>query len=278
MEEGKDERKETTAGNDKGTETMKRNVFILVAVAAFCLGTGILVGWGIFDDHGGDDEGKLGGIDSAFLAVPYELTLDPTDFVEGVDNPFFPLVPGTTMVYEGKSEDETEKIVFHVLNETRVVSGITCIVVRDTVYKGDEMIEDTSDWYAQDKEGNVWYMGEDTAEYEDGKIINHDGAWESGVNGAVPGIIMQANPRVGMYYRQEYLKGEAEDFGAIISLDESVTVPFGTYTGCLRTWDFVPSSPDVIENKWFAPGVGFVKEEKVKGGKEVVELVDVYME
>ena len=252
--------------------SLKRGLLLVTAAAIF-LGAGILVGWGIFDD---DDDSY--GIDSAFLDVPYDITLDPDDFVEGVNHPFFPLVVGTTMIYEGISEDETERIVFHVTNETRLVLGITCMVVRDTVYEDDEMVEDTFDWYAQDKEGNVWYMGEDTAEYEDGKIVNHDGAWEGGIDGALPGIIMHANPRVGLYYRQEYLKDEAEDFGGIISLDETVTVPFGTYTGCLKTWDFNPSEPNVVENKWYAPGIGFVKEEKIEGEYEVVELVDMYVE
>ena len=120
------------------TATKKHSILLLLLVAAFCLGAGILVGWGIFDEHNDDDDDDDDAsdeIDSAFLDVPYEIELDPDDFVqEGVDHPYFPLIPGTTMIYEGKTEDGTERIVFHVTNETRLVLGISCIVVRDTVY------------------------------------------------------------------------------------------------------------------------------------------------
>jgi hypothetical protein len=209
---------------------------------------------------------------------PYNPVIDPANFVEGVDHPYFRLTPGAEWEYEGQTEDGLETIEVTVLSDTKEVMGIPCVVVRDTVYLNGEIIEDTYDWFAQDKDGNVWYMGEDTHEYEDGVAINSSGAWEAGVDGALPGIIMPAVLEPGEPYRQEYYEGEAEDMGQIIRVGETLTIGDQTYEDVLVTKDWSLLEPDVIENKYYAPGVGLIAEEKVEGGSERVELVEFEVE
>jgi hypothetical protein len=204
----------------------------------------------------------------------YRVTIDPGDFVPTVDNPLMPLTPGTTYVFESNAEDGPEHIEVSVLHETKVILGVPCVVVRDTVTVGGQVVEDTLDWFAQDKEGNVWYFGELSLSYEGGRLIGVEGSWEAGVDGALPGIIMQAAPAVGMIYRQEFLLGEAEDWAQVEALDETVTVPAGTYTGCLRTLEGTPIEPDGTENKYYAPGVGVVLEVNPETG-ERTELIDI---
>jgi hypothetical protein len=206
---------------------------------------------------------------------PYDWTVDAEDFVATVDNPSFPLAPGTTLVYEGRSGDEREVVTIEVTDRTKVILGIACVVVRDTVTVAGEVREDTFDWYAQDVDGNVWYMGEDTKEYEDGKVVSTAGSWQAGVDGALPGIIMPADPAVGMAYTQEHLAGEAEDKGEVVALGEHVTVPAGSFGDVVVTEDWTPLEPGVREHKYYAEGVGVVFEEIVKGGDGVLRLVEV---
>ncbi len=208
----------------------------------------------------------------------------PTD----VDNTYFPLVPGTTWTYTAETEDGVETTVVEVLDETRTVNGITCRVVRDRVYLGDGLplgpedllVEDTHDWYAQDDAGNVWYMGEDVVNYEyddEGTEIgtSDEGSWESGVDGAEPGYLMLASPAAGTSYYQEYYEGEAEDMAYVVATGVTVELDDGTtYTGCVQTLDWNPLEPDVLEYKWYAPGVGVVKEEALTAD-EIVELVSL---
>ncbi len=201
--------------------------------------------------------------------------INPANFVAKVDNPYFPLTPGKTLVFEGASEDGTERVEVYVTNETKVILGVTAIVVRDRVTLNDELIEETLDWYAQDKEGNVWYLGEDTKEYENGVVISTKGSWEAGVNGAQPGFIMKANPKVGDSYRQEYYKDEAEDMAEVLSLKESVSVPYGSFNNCLQTKEWTPLEPGVITYKYYVSGVGLVLEKMVKGGSEQLKLVEI---
>jgi hypothetical protein len=134
--------------------------------------------------------------------------------------------------------------------------GVECVVVNDKAWENGKLIERTYDWHAQDKEGNVWYFGEDTKEYENGKVVSTKGSWEAGVDGAKPGIIMQAHPKVGQSYRQEYYKGEAEDMAKVINLNESVTVPYGSFDHVLVTKEWTPLEPSYAEHKYYAPGVG----------------------
>ncbi len=204
---------------------------------------------------------------------PYEPIIDLSDFTAStmVDNQYFPLVPGTVMVYEGGRE----RIEVEVLAETHTVMGIACVVVRDRVWKSGELVEDTYDWYAQDNDGNVWYMGEDSNRLENGRVVSKAGSWKAGVDGALPGIIMLARPLAGLWYRNEYYKGEAEDLAQVLGLNETVTVPAGTFTSCLKILDFNALEPGIEEYKYYAPEVGMVKEIKVKGGSGMAELVEI---
>lgn len=221
---------------------------------------------------------------------PYDPQLNPDDFVYPTTitgetaNRYFPLVPGTVWVYEAKDKDGKllEMITVTVTGDTKAIeypaeSGLifTCRVVRDVVELDGEVIEDTDDWYAQDKEGNVWYFGEISQEFEDGELVSLEGSWKAGVDGAKPGIIMKADPQVDDIYRQEFFLGDAEDMGAVVSRgDETVEVPFGTYTDdVLKTEDFTPIEPDVLEFKYYAPNIGLVLEVDPDSG-ERVELID----
>jgi hypothetical protein len=205
---------------------------------------------------------------------PYRPRIAPADFVPVIDNPYLPLRPGTTLVYEGMSGGEREVVKVTVTDDTKRILGITATVVRDQVFVEGKLAEDTFDWYAQDRQGNVWYLGEDTKEYEDGKVVSTEGSWEAGLDGAQPGIIMLADPQVGDTYRQEFYEGEAEDIARVLALDASVTVPHGSFDGVLRTEDWTPLEPKIRENKFYARGIGVVFERLVRGGKEVLRLVD----
>lgn len=206
--------------------------------------------------------------------VPTEGPLDPADFVPGVDNPFWPLVPGTTWVYETETEDGTERIEVVVLDETRTVAGIECVVVHDFVALASDLIEDTHDWYAQDKDGNVWYMGEDSKEFEGGQVTSTAGSWEAGVDGALPSIKVWAQPRIGgkPYYQEKYA-GEAEDLARDLALDGRASVPVGDYADLLVVEEWNKLAPAAVELKYDAAGIGVVLEETTRGGGEIVQLV-----
>jgi len=204
----------------------------------------------------------------------YNPEIDPADFESGLSNPYFPLAPGTTRLYKGETSEGTETIVIKVTEQTREILGVTCVVVRDSVYFDGELAEDTFDYYAADNLGNIWYFGENTVEIEDGFPVSTAGAWIAGEDGAKPGIVMLATPVPGVTYRQEFSAANAEDAAKVLSLSETVSVPFGTFTTCLKTADFTPISPDALEHKFYAPGVGFVKETNPETGDELV-LLDV---
>jgi hypothetical protein len=204
----------------------------------------------------------------------YHPSIDPADFVTGVDNPYFPLAPGAHWVYSAVEDGEHQRDEVTVTGERKEVLGIPVVVVRDTITVDGEVTEDTRDWYAQDRDGNVWYMGEDTAEYENGEVTTREGSWEAGVDGAQPGILMPARPRVGDAYRQEYYEGHAEDMGEILRLDGTASVPAGDYDGLVVTRDWNPLEPDVVEEKSYARGVGVVFENTTAGGEERVELTE----
>jgi hypothetical protein len=204
--------------------------------------------------------------------------LDPADFTTQIDNRYWPMKPGSRWVYrETDSEGAKQRVVVTVTNKTkRVANGIEARVVHDVVSEGGVPVEVTEDWYAQDSAGNVWYLGEDTAELDThGKVLNRDGTWHAGVDGAIPGIYMEAEPVVGHAYRQEFYAGEAEDHFEVISLTATVHVPFGDFQNALRTKEWTPLEPDVLDNKFYVRGVGQVREVAVKGAKEVLELVKV---
>ena len=205
----------------------------------------------------------------------YDPKIRPADFVDTVDNPYYPLAPGSRWVYENETPDGLERIVVEVIDARKRVLGVDMTVLHDTVTLDGVIIEDTFDWFAQDKRGNVWYFGEDTHEYENGVPVNSNGAWEAGIDGAKPGIIMQAHPRVGDVYRQEYSEGIAEDKAKVLSVTASADVPFGAFEGdVLKTKDWNPLEPGSAEHKLYARGVGTVLELSAKGGGERVELVE----
>jgi hypothetical protein len=203
---------------------------------------------------------------------------DPARFVEVVDNPYFPLQLGTAFIYEGTSDGEAQRDEVTVTDQTKTILGVRCVVVRDTVTVEGEVVEDTLDWYAQDRDGNVWYLGEDSKSYENGEVVSTEGSWEAGVDGAQPGIIMPAEPRIGVEYRQEYYAGEAEDMASVLSIGDSVTVPYGTFDKVLVTKEWSPLEPEVVEHKSYAPGIGLILEESVSGEQERLELVEIRTE
>jgi hypothetical protein len=190
-----------------------------------------------------------------------------------IDNPYMPLQPGSRWVYEGTDDGDQERVEVEVTSQRRDILGISAVVVRDTVTMDGELVEDTYDWFAQDADGNVWYLGEETAEYENGEVVTTEGSWEAGVDGAQPGIVMLAAPAVGDAYRQEYYEGEAEDMGEVIRTGQSETVAAGSYSDVLVTEDWTPLEPEVVEEKSYAPGVGQILEVKTAGGDARIELV-----
>lgn len=202
----------------------------------------------------------------------YKPDIVPSEFSSKVTNPYFPLPVGmVTKCVENDGRKITE-IVTTVLPDTKEIMGVKCVVVHDVASVGGKIEEDTYDWYAQQKDGSVWYFGEDTKEYLSGGRVETKGSWEGGVKGAQPGIIMPGTPQVGMRYRQEYLKGEAEDMGEITALNVPVTVKAGTFEKCVQTRDWSELEAG-SEKKYFAPGVGFVKSSAKKdSGSEAVSI------
>jgi hypothetical protein len=205
------------------------------------------------------------------------VSLNPAEFTTKITNPYFPLVPGTRMIYrETDTEGTVQRVITHVTKRRKLIAnGITARVVHDVVKEHGEPVEKTFDWYAQDKAGNVWYLGEDTAEYENGEVVSTHGSFEAGVDGAQPGVIMPASPQVGMTYRQEFYAGEAEDEAKVLALNEQAEVPFGHFGNVLMTNDLNPLEPRLNEYKFYAPGVGFVLELTASGATDRVDLIKV---
>ena len=203
------------------------------------------------------------------------VTLDPAQFAGvAIDNPFWPMAKGSTWIYRETDADGAElRVEVTVTNETKEILGITATVVHDVLTEDGEVVEDTFDWYAQDATGNLWYLGEDTKEFEAGKVVSTEGSWEAGVDGAQPGILLPAAPEVGMAYRQEYYAGHAEDSAEILSLNEHADVAAGSYDGLLQTKEVTALEPDVVEQKFYARGVGEVQAVQVSGGTSREELI-----
>ena len=193
----------------------------------------------------------------------------PTEWADSIDNPWLPLVEGARWTYEKKTEDGVEDVVVTVTSKTKTVNGVEAIVVNEKVSEDGEQIEKTAAWYAQDADGNVWNLGENTEVTEDGEVEIE--GWEAGVDGAEAGIAMLAEPKVGDVYRQMYFEGEAEDSAEVVSLDETVEGPVDTWSGVLQTEDTTPLEPEV-EHKFYAQGIGAVQQETVEGEKEIVVL------
>jgi hypothetical protein len=206
-------------------------------------------------------------------SAEYNPVINPADFVDEVTNKYFALKPGRKFTYRNSAG--TERIEIAVTRERKKIMGVTTVVVRATEWKNNVLKEDTRDWYAQDKDGNVWYFGEAVDNYVDGKLSNHTGSWQAGVDGAKPGIIMLARPKVGDTYRQEYYKGHAEDMGTVVALGKKVTTTAGTFDDCLqvRDWSRIETAS---EHKYYCPAIGFlVLEESTAPAGGRVELIAV---
>jgi hypothetical protein len=205
------------------------------------------------------------------------VNLDPANFSADITNQYWPMKPGTRWTYRSVDADgEVEDIVIVATTATkRLANGVTARVVRDTARTDGELVEDTLDWYAQDADGNVWYMGEETAEYENGKVVSREGSWEAGADGAQPGILLPAQPQVGQKYRQEYKKGEAEDNGEVLATTHLVQVETGRHKNALVTMDSSSIEPTVVEYKFYAPHIGPVLALDISGGASREELVKI---
>jgi hypothetical protein len=234
------------------------------------------------DDGGGDtanigsdsSEGSSGADSTGEPAVPPVLPDVEAAVFEGdpIDNPYFPLPVGATWVLEAQTDEGLERISIEVLAETREIQGVTATVVRDTVTVDDAIVEDTWDWFAQDADGNVWYLGEETCEFENGECVSMTGAWEWGVDGALPGIIMRASPTVdGQRYYSEYDVGNAEDAAEVVAVGVSLTVPAGTFEDCITTHETSTLDLTLDELKHYCPGVGNVRVEEPDFNEDLVE-------
>jgi len=205
------------------------------------------------------------------------VAIDPTDFTTQIDNPWWPMKPGSRWVYRETAPDGTvQRVVVTVTTKTRLIAnGVRARVVHDAVTEESKPIEITDDWYAQDRCGNVWYFGENTKEYENGKVVSTEGSFEAGIDGAQPGVTVPAKPRPGMRYRQEYYVGHAEDRAEVFSLREQAEVPFGHFRKgrVLMTRDLNPLEPKILEYKFYARGIGPVLAIGVSGGSDREELL-----
>ena len=200
----------------------------------------------------------------------------PAEFSTRVDNPWYPLEPGTTYVYRGVKDGRPSRDVFVVTHRTRKIDGVPCVVVQDRLYLSGHLGERTTEWFSQDRQGNVWYFGEDTAELDkSGHVTNTSGTWRAGVRGARAGIFMFARPKVGRSAQQEFYKGQAADHFQVVSLHAAVAVPYISSKQALLTKEWTPLEPGVIDHKYYLRGIGTVLEQTVKGGVERNELISV---
>lgn len=222
---------------------------------------------------GDDDAISSGALIDLGDGASYSPDLDPADFVQDVDNPYLPLVPGSRWVYEGEGDGGIEQIEVEITDQRQEVLGISAVVVHRSAQDADgNVVEETFAWFAQDVDGNVWSLGEDITTY--GEAAGSEGSWEAGVDGAQPGIAMRADPDVGDAYRQEYLRGQAERMAMVQDLSAAVEVPTGSYEDVLVVEEWSPLDPDVVQEAYHAPGVGVILQVTVAGGDARFELVE----
>lgn len=200
---------------------------------------------------------------------------DPSGFVAGIDNPYLAFAPRRVFHYQSQTAEGVETNTVEVTNRTKLILGITATVVHDQAYLDGALVEDTFDWYAQDTQGNVWYLGEDSRQVQNGVVVGTEGSWEAGVNGASAGLIMLAQPKVGTQYQQEFAAGVAEDMARVMSLSATADVAYGAFTGCLKTEEWTPLEPGAREAKFYCPGVGLVLELEARGGGVRNELTSI---
>ena len=220
-------------------------------------------------------QGNAPGASTA-ASAGYNPKIDPANFVKKIDNPYFPLKPGTKNELRSKTSDGVGHETLTVTHDTQKIAGVTTTVIKDVSTLDGKLEEKTTDWYAQDKQGNVWYFGEDTATYKkNGKVESTAGTWKTGVDGAKPGIIMNADPKVTDSYRQEHYKGQAEDMYWVIAKNQTIKVPYGTFHNAVLTMEWTPLEPKVASEKYYVPGIGIVAERNLSGGLENIELMNV---
>ena len=196
----------------------------------------------------------------------------PASFVSQIDNQYLPLKPGAVLTYKGKIDGKSATDVFTVTNQKKEILGTLTTVIHDQVFVKGELVEDTFDWFAQDAAGNVWYFGEDTKELENGQVVSTEGSWEAGVDNARAGIFMPADPQVGQVFKQEDARNVAEDCTKIVDLHASVKTPFVSSDDALKTEEFSLLEPGVLDNKYYVPGIGLVREQTIVGGSDFLEL------
>jgi hypothetical protein len=225
---------------------MTRHSFRLLAIAVFTAAAVATV---------------TAGAASSAREAARKTNIKPADFGRKIDNPWYPLRPGTTYVYRGGTAEKPTRDVIAVTRQKKKIMGVRCVVVHDNFYVAGRQTERTSDWFTQDKRGRVWYFGEDSAQLDgEGNVTSTAGSWQAGVDGALPGIIMPARPRVNQTFRQEYYKGHAEDHFTVLSLSVRVDVPYVSSKRALLTREFSPLEPGVIEHKYYVRGIGLVEE------------------
>jgi hypothetical protein len=179
------------------------------------------------------------------------------------------------MRYRSTGDEGRGHEVLRVTHRTKLIQGVRTVVVRDRAFSGGKLVEDTFDWYAQDRRGNVWYFGENTREYKNGHVVSTAGSWKAGHDGARAGIVMKAHPKVGDTYYQEFSPGVAEDQATVLRRHANARTPFGTFDNALKTKDYTALEPDILEHKFYVRGIGSVLEVDVKGGAERLALVSV---
>ena len=206
----------------------------------------------------------------------YRPVIEAKDFSANVTNRWLPLEPRTTLTYEGTKDGQPARNIFHVTSRTTVIDGVTCRVVFDRLFLNGRLAERTFDYYAQDDDGNVWYFGEDTVTLDDnGNLTDTEGSFRAGVDGAEPGVFMQADPDVGRRFRQEWYQGHAEDQFKVVGRATRVTVPYGSFQRALKTEERTDLEPTVLDNKYYVRGIGEVAEVSVRGPLEKLELVSI---
>ena len=204
----------------------------------------------------------------------YNPRISPGDFTNKITNPYWPLKPGTKWTFTGTKDGAPQHVEVTVTNEHKRILGVDCVVVRDIVTVNSTLAEKTADWYAQDRKGSIWYFGEDTKEYKNGVVSSTFGTWEAGVDNAKAGIVIEANPKPGGYYRQEYRPGLAEDKAKVLTVNDTEKVPMGTFKSVIVTKDIDPLNPDKVEHKWYAKGIGPVHVHRIGSShQEDIKLV-----
>ncbi len=250
-------------------QSFRTRAILALAVASALVASGSLSGSGAIASP------TAGGAPIKSGAGPgWPATLKPSDFVNRVDNPWFPLQPGSRYRYRGRKEGTRMVDRVHVTHRTKRILGVKATVVHDVVSIHGRPREVTDDWYAQDRDGNVWYFGEATKELDRrGNVTSTEGSFKAGVDGARPGVYIPRHPRVGQSGRQEFYEGHAEDHFRVLDRSARVSVPYVSSRHALRTKEWTPLEPDVVDNKYYVRGIGIVREIAVKGPVERLRLV-----